>query len=332
MATREQLLTRLMKLPAAQFDEVVFRSGVPLAYMPGPGTPQTTRAIDLIVHLESRGSLDVLERLLSSQAADRVESSSVPRRGASTTDDPTAIILTALGLEAAAVLAHLQPVRQDELATGTLVEVGRFAAPDREAVVGVVEAGQGNLAAASIAQEVISRYRPAVVLMVGVAGGIKDVRLGDVVAATKVYGYESGKADQEFLPRPDVGLSSFRLVQRARAEARRSEWLKPLGFTGDTPDSPRVVVAPIAAGAAVVSSTRSPVFQFLRQAYGDAVAVEMEGRGLLETAYHNKSDALVVRGISDLIDEKAAADGAGSQALAARNAAAFAFQLLAHTA
>jgi hypothetical protein len=59
-----------------------------------------------------------------------------------------------------------------------------------------------------------------VLLFVGVAGGIKNVKLGDIVAETKVYGYEFGKADMTFLPRPPFGQISYSLEKRASAESK----------------------------------------------------------------------------------------------------------------
>jgi len=55
----------------------------------------------------------------------------------------------------------------------------------------------------------------------------------------------------------------------------------------------------------------------------------MEGLGVLAaTAANRRVSALVVRGISDLLDRKAKAEATGSQSLAARHASAFAFQVL----
>jgi tetratricopeptide (TPR) repeat protein len=89
-------------------------------------------------------------------------------------------------------------------------------------------------------------------------------------------------------------------------------------------------VAPIAAGEKVVALTKSSVLNFIQQNYGDAIAVEMEGRGLLQAAYANQQiSALVIRGISNLIDGKSEADAADSQEIAARHASVFAFKILA---
>ncbi|MEG4408589.1 phosphorylase family protein [Microcoleus sp. MON2_D5] len=242
---------------------------------------------------------------------------------------PRAVILTALPVEYMAVRTHIADLREEMHPQGTIYERGKFVANATSWEVGIVEVGAGNASAGVEAERAIAYFNPSVILFVGVAGGIKDVAIGDVVAATKVYGYESGKAKLKFEPRPDLGLSTYSLIQRARAESKKSDWLQRL--TSAVPDSnPRVFVAPIAAGEKVIASSKSHVFKFIQLNYGDAVAVEMEGRGLLQAAHANHQvSALVIRGISDLIDGKSEADAGGSQQMAARNASAFAFEILA---
>jgi nucleoside phosphorylase len=240
-----------------------------------------------------------------------------------------AVILTAIPVEYMAVRAHLTDLQEEMHPQGTIYEQGKFTANGQVWEVVIVEVGAGNSAAALEAERALAYFKPNVILFVGVAGGIKDVALGDVVAATKVYGYESGKAKLKFEPRPDVGLSTYNLIQRAKAEARKPDWLQRLTEPTTTP-TPHVFVAPIAAGEKVVASTQSGVWKFLRSNYGDAVAVEMEGRGLLQAAHANQQvSALIVRGISDLIEGKSEADAAGSQEIAAHHASAFAFEILA---
>jgi nucleoside phosphorylase len=242
---------------------------------------------------------------------------------------PCAVILTALNVEYQAVRGHLTNLQEITHDRGTIYERGYFGAQDRIWEVGIVEIGAGNPGAALEAERSIAYFKPDVILFVGVAGGIKEkeVRLGDVVASTKVYAYESGKAEEIFKPRPEIGLAAYGLEQRARAEARKPDWLIRISTTDSIP---RVFVAPIAAGEKVIASTKSEVYQFLRANYGDAVAVEMEGFGFLEAARANQQvSAMVIRGISDLIDGKADADGKGSQQVASLHASGFAFEILA---
>jgi tetratricopeptide (TPR) repeat protein/nucleoside phosphorylase len=246
-----------------------------------------------------------------------------------TPPSPSAVVLTALRLEYSAVRAHLTDLRETTHPQGTVYETGRFSTAGRTWEVAIAEIGAGNPVAALEAERAIQFFNPKVVLFVGVAGGLKDVALGDVVAATSVYAYERGKAAETFEPRPHGTRSGYRMIQRARADARKHIWLRRLKGPIPTPE-PRVFVAPIAAGEKVVTSTRSAVGSFLRLNYTDALAVEMEGCGFLEAAHANpRVEALIVRGISDLIDNKSESDVAGYQEIAARHASCFAFEVLA---
>lgn len=238
-------------------------------------------------------------------------------------------MLTALPIEYKAVRNHLSDVSETVHPSGTVYEAGSFIGDkNTEWQVGLAEIGPGNPGAAAEAERAIAFFSPEVVLFIGIAGGIKDVQIGDVVVATKIYGYESGKAARVFEIRPIAFSSSYDLEQRARAEAKREDWLQRIKKS--SPRAFRVFVAPVAAGEKVISSRRSALFSFIVKHFGDALAVEMEGLGFLEAAHANQQvRALVVRGISDVIDNKTKSDAEGAQELAALNAAAFAFEVLA---
>lgn len=240
------------------------------------------------------------------------------------------VILTALPVEFQAVVAHLQQKYEIEHPqTGTIYQTGNF--PGKQGVwrVAVAQIEMGGLSAASEAERANNLFHPHVMFFVGVAGGCKDVRHGDVVVATKVYAYEAGKAAASFQPHPQLWHASYALEQRARIEAQKADWLARMDRKL-TECSPRVLSGPLAAGEKVISNQRSRLYRFLQRNYGDSLAVEMEGHGFLQALHANPHiHALVIRGIADLIDDKATADAAGWQNVAAQHAAAFAFQVLA---
>jgi nucleoside phosphorylase len=245
---------------------------------------------------------------------------------------PRAVILTALPVEYLAVRNHLTNPQEEMHPQGTIYERGNFAANGQSWEVGIAEVGAGNAGAAVEAERAIAYFKPDILFFVGIAGGIKDVEIGDVVAATDVYGYELGKAEeQQFFTRPKAGKSAYALVQRAKSEARKGDWLQRLA---NSPTSqPRVFLAPIAAGEKVIASRQSDVFRFLRASYNDAIAVEMEGFGFLSAAFaYPDIKAIVIRGISDLIEGKnddAIESEDVRQAKASHHASAFAFEILA---
>ncbi|WP_437596561.1 5'-methylthioadenosine/S-adenosylhomocysteine nucleosidase [Sorangium sp. So ce590] len=254
-----------------------------------------------------------------------------PRELVSSLQEPMAapqtcdvVLLTALRVEYAAVRALITDPREAVHPKGTIYEVGQLG-PLR---VAIAEIGAGNQTAAMEAERAIAFFVPSALAFVGVAGGIKDVRLGDVVVANKIYGYESAKDAESESVRPSIGEPAYKFVQRARASGRNDKWKEGQNI----PAQIQVHVGAIAAGEKVVASTKSATYQLIKRHYGDTLAVEMEGRGTLIAAHSNADIAtLLVRGISDCIDDKADADAAGSQAAASHHAAVFAAHVLVST-
>ncbi|HEX8703898.1 MAG TPA: hypothetical protein VF815_34015 [Myxococcaceae bacterium] len=167
-----------------------------------------------------------------------------------------AVILTALPEECQAVLAHLENIEEVIHKEGTVYKRGLFTSPvgDWEVLLGMT--GKYNSRAASATERAIQFWQPEVALFVGIAGGLKDVDIGDVVASDKVYDFEAGKANLEFEPRPEVGHSSSRLEERAKWITLGSDWLSRL--RGPPPGaSARAFVGPIATGSKVVAATES---------------------------------------------------------------------------
>ena len=229
----------------------------------------------------------------------------------------TALVLTALPLEYAAVRAHIEDRQERVHRDGTRVEVGRL--PGTPWRIAVAELGVGADRAAALTTRLIDWLRPEAVFFVGVAGSLKDdVGIGDVVVGTQVYEIHGGKQTPEgFLVRPKALPSSHALEQAARSAVR------------DMP-AVRSHFAPIATGDVVVADADADIVRFLRRHYNDAAAIEMEGYGATQAAHLNgRVDSLVVRGISDHADAgKHRADASGSQQFAARQASAVTMAVL----
>ncbi len=240
--------------------------------------------------------------------------------------DRPIVILTALDLEYQAVRKHLSDPRLHRHPAGTRFEFGRLADGGCRVVLGLV--GKGNHPAAVLAERAIREFSPAALLFVGVAGALwPDIGIGDVVVATHVYAYHGGTSEDDgFKARPRVWEISHEPDQIARHIYRSETWARRLP---EGAALPKVRFGAIAAGEVVQDSKISAHARWVRQTYNDALAIEMEAAGIAQAAHLNRSlPMVVVRGISDRADgTKVTSDGAGWQARAVVNAAAFAIAL-----
>jgi len=237
------------------------------------------------------------------------------------------LIQTALSLEFNAVKEYLNNNRPEiHPTTRSIYNHGTYSVSNLIYDILLVETGPGNVRAADETGRAIAYFKPDYVFFVGVAGGLKDVKIGDVVASTKVIGYEMGKDDVTFKPRMDTIPSSYKLEQIAKYIKREKKWTEKI--SQHNPKLPEAFVQPIAAGEKVVSSNKSVAYLYLKQFCSDAVAVDMEGSGFLIATRPYNVHAIEIRGISDLIEHKDDADASGSQPTAAANAAAFTFSMI----
>ena len=276
---------------------------------------------------------------------------------------PLAVILTALSVEAKAVCSMIKNQRIQTLKSGICCEYGEFAV-DGEVIchVAVAEIGMGSDEALLETHNVVRELEPDCLFFVGIAGGVKDMQIGDVVIGDKVYGYEQAKIEDrleafaekkvdgifsrllrklggyseestrkqvQLNARPQLEHSSKELISLSRIIVRNSAWLLRIP-TCEHEKNIFAKVAPIATGGKIVATTQSEFYELIKRSYNDTTTVEMEGIGFLRAVRDAGGiPAIVIRGISDLLDKKGASDAAGSHEIASAHAAAFAFELLA---
>lgn len=224
---------------------------------------------------------------------------------------PTVAFLTALSLEFDAVVSLL-----NEPQTKKTIDGRNYSISERNGWQVVVrqQASQGNYQAARETEWLIQHFQPSYLFFVGIAGGIKDVALKDIVVATLAKGYESVKVkDGVTYPRLHVEYSSPSLIEQATELARNRV--------------PKTWVYPIASGEKLVADVQ--FLNELKLQCSEAVAVEMEAIGFLGSIRHHEGmKGIVIRGISDLVVGKNPQDDEELQPIAAQNAAAFAFAML----
>jgi len=247
----------------------------------------------------------------------------------------TAVVFTAIPEEYDAVRRQLGSCSRARSPIGTRFEVGRIRGDRVDWDVYLTEIGMGNAGSAAEVMAAAAAFDPALVLFVGVAGGLKpdDQARGDVVIAERVYNVHSGKhavgpgGASEVLSRPMSLPTSHRLIQLVR-EVARSEWQPQALPTAGR--APQAHLKPIVAGEVVLADEDSKLRQRIAERFNDAGAVDMESYGVYEAAHRTETPALAVRGLSDLVGDKRPAEDHQWQPRAAANAAAFAVALLRH--
>jgi tetratricopeptide (TPR) repeat protein len=242
---------------------------------------------------------------------------------------PRAVIITTHEVDYQAVTTHLVNLKEEVHPQGTIYNLGQFDVKDSASwEVAICEVAEKNADVAAETERAISHFKPDVIFLIAAATGIKDVTTGDIVVASKIYNYESGKVDNEFSARPEERIPCYTLRERAKAERRKAEWKKRIS-TDPLILNPAILLAPIASGEKEVADALSPLLKVLRLHYNDTVAIDRVGHGFLNAVYTNQHiSALTIHGIAYCID-RPETNSRESRSIALQNASAFAFEVLA---
>lgn len=243
------------------------------------------------------------------------------------------VILTALEIERQAVEKYLTN-KSVETHPDTKTDYTKGFYTNRSKTLDVIigKTDQTNVNAALETERAIQHFNPAYIFFAGVAGGLKDVKVGDIVIGSDVLGFERGKAEAEnFKPRPQFGASSYDLERIAASYSKSDQWRAIASELNDHQFAPEINVftGTIASGEKVDASYSSDLHRHIKQNASHALAIEMEGLGFLTVCRSRPTvKSLLLRGISDLVNDKGEMDGQGSQPYASQNVSAFLFGII----
>jgi nucleoside phosphorylase len=164
----------------------------------------------------------------------------------------------------------------------------------------------GNTRSALAAQNAIDRWNPRYLFFVGIAGGLKECKKGDVVIGNFIRGYEYGKMDKIFTPRNDWPYNSdIGLFTSAAAVKNEKKWHQYIKTDPPEHCDPEVVIGEIASGDKIIEDPSNEFFQQVLHEWPKIVAIEMEGAGVGEAIRVAQAKGkgigfIMIRGISDL--------------------------------
>ena len=277
---------------------------------------------------ESPGSqvdriINKLDGLLAAKAQAETTSLTEPVQAGRTSVDVA--IITILEEEYEAVLGLLSRVRQvvgsadlDNQHAWVVGEVNVPTSPFPYTVALAMSPRAGTNAAVIATKNTIRAFDPRCILVVGVAGGLADTRLGDVVVADRICAYEYGKIDHGFHPRHDLDSPADAAIASAARTlpARYPNWYTELASGSPITISPRIKVGKVASGDKVVDDTTDEFFVSVMKSREKLQAVEMEGAGAAAAIQDAREmqqavSFSMIRGICDLPRQGGSQPGSG---------------------
>ena len=174
----------------------------------------------------------------------------------------------------------------------------------------VATSGVGKVFAGICAQTMILKYRPDLIINVGIAGSLsRQLNIGDVAIADAVVQHDMDTTGAGDEPGLISGINKIEIPTDRRVMEELAVSSESLGF--------KTCLGVIASGEIFVQNAQRK--KYIVDNFR-AIACEMEGAGVGQVCYVNDVPFCVIRAISDNGDENATADYTMSIEMAADRA------------
>lgn len=180
----------------------------------------------------------------------------------------------------------------------------------------------GMATSAVLSTKMLLKFQPKMIVMLGIcAGNSKDVKLGEIFIANKIFDYQSGKIILERNSK-DESVQVFsaeyderqihplygQIFENIKAEFShdiRKEWVNLNPYNNEEEKNlPRVHIDSMATGSAVISD--ETVFEKIKEHSRKVKALDMEGYSIFVAANSINQNVvpLVIKGIQDYANDK----------------------------
>ncbi|PRX34223.1 nucleoside phosphorylase [Paraburkholderia sp. BL18I3N2] len=204
---------------------------------------------------------------------------------------------------------------------GTAYFVANPSPTDEFDVVLLRSGDRTNIPAAKAVQDVMEDFRPQLIVLVGVAGGLCDdknkgrdgIHVGDVLIADFVSYVEFLKLDGGHLRMRNFAIDHPSVPIRESLAFPLSKTFKIKDHLvvqppADPPNAPlKIHIGNIVSAEKVLGDVDSPVQKDLLQPFDKALAIDMESIGVAKAVCSGRTSSwyhpryVIVRGISDLV-------------------------------
>ncbi len=223
------------------------------------------------------------------------------------------LIVPALVAEAKAILSFFDDTKVKSTSSGVTYTTGKRKplcanvsqkARDNWSFYISAPTDAGNVQASQAVGQIIPECQPDLVALIGCAGGFPG-KIGqyDVAVPAYVHYVARTKVGTGVEVRPLQEFCSKIFVDHCKNVQLLDGWHQYLA--PETPNAPvDVYFEPIVSGETVLVNSNSDFFRSALKASPKAVAIEMESYGFLSACRERQVEAVVIRGISDLLDNK----------------------------